>query len=73
MTRPDLETKLIDAWDDAIADLTPAERERLSQMTAQDVIRAIAELIADPGFWQRMGIAFLQGMARGFEKHLNAR
>ncbi len=73
MTRPDLETKLIDAWDGAIADLTPAERERLSQMTARDVIRAIAELIVDPGFWQRTGAAFLQGMARGFEKHLNAR
>lgn len=65
-----LETDLITAWNDAVADLTPTERERLSQMTAQDVIRAIAELIVDPGFWQRTGIAFLQGMARGFEKNL---
>jgi hypothetical protein len=65
-----LETDLITAWNDAVADLTPAERERLSQMTGQDVIRAIAELIVDPGFWQRTGIAFLQGMARGFEKNL---
>jgi hypothetical protein len=70
MTRTNLETDLINAWDDAIADLTPAERERLSQMTDKDVIRAIAKLLVDPGFWHRTGIAFLQGMARGFEKRL---
>ena len=50
-------------------DLTPEEREILKQATPQDIIRAIAELIADPSFWGGIGKSFLNGMARGFDKH----
>jgi len=70
MTRPNLETELLNAWQDATADLTPEERKVLAQGTAEDWIRAIAELVRDPGFWQGIAAAFLQGMARGFEERL---
>jgi len=49
--------------------LTPEERELLKQATPQDVIRAIGELIVDPSFWGGIGTSFLNGMARGFDKH----
>jgi hypothetical protein len=51
-----------------MTNLTPAEREALAAATPQDVTRAVAELITDPGFWGGLIVAFLQGMARGFEK-----
>jgi hypothetical protein len=50
-------------------DLTPEERELLKQATPQDVLRAIGELIVDPSFWGGIGTAFLDGMAKGFDKH----
>ena len=34
---------------------------------------AIAACVKDPTFWQGIAAAFLQGMARGFEQHLNDR
>lgn len=67
MTRPNLETELLNEWNQIMADLTPAEREQLAATTPKDWITAIAELITDPGFWGKMGVAFLQGMVRGFE------
>lgn len=67
MTRLNLETELLTAWDDTMADLTPAERKALAAATPKDWIAAIAELITDPGFWGEMGTAFLNGMVRGLE------
>ena len=63
-----LETDLLNAWQDATADLTPEERKVLEQGTAEDWIRAIAELVRDPGFWQGIGTAFLDGMMRGLTR-----
>ena len=68
MTRFNLETELANAWDAEVAKLTPEERAMLAKVTPQDVTRAVAELITDPTFWQRIGQAFLDGMARGFDK-----
>lgn len=69
MTRFNLETELANAWDAEVAKLTPEERAKLAKVTPQDVTRAVAELITDPTFWQGIGRAFLDGMARGFDKH----
>lgn len=69
MTRFNLETELANVWDAEVAKLTPEERAQLAKVTPQDVTRAVAELITDPTFWQRIGQAFLDGMARGFDKH----
>jgi hypothetical protein len=63
-----LETDLLNAWQDATADLTPEEKEVLAQGTAEDWTRAIAELIRDPGFWQGIGAAFVDGMMRGLTR-----
>jgi len=63
MTRPDPMTAL----QDALNDLTPEEREMLAASTPADWFAAIAELIRDPGFWQGIGTAFLQGIADGLE------
>ena len=68
MTRLNLETELANAWDAEVAKLTPEERAMLAKMTPQDVTRAVAELITDPKFWQRIGQALLDGMAREFDK-----
>lgn len=68
MTRLNLESELANAWDAEVAKLTPEERANLAKVTPQDVTRAIAELITDPAFWGQMGTAFLNGMARGFDK-----
>lgn len=67
MTRANLETELLNDWNQIMDDLTPAEREQLAAATPKDWIAAIAELIADPTFWQGMAAAFLQGMVRGLE------
>jgi hypothetical protein len=67
MTRLNLETELLTAWDETMADLTPAERKALAAATPKDWIAAIAELIADPTFWQGIGTAFLNGVQRGLE------
>lgn len=67
MTRQNLETELLTAWDAEVAKLTPEERAKLAKATPQDFARAIAELITDLGFWQRLAIALLNGMVRGLE------
>jgi hypothetical protein len=54
-------------------DLTPAEREAIATATAQDWMDGLTACVKDPGFWEGSAAAFLQGMARGFEQHLNDR
>jgi hypothetical protein len=54
-------------------DLTPAEREAIANATAQDWMDGLTACVKDPEFWQGIAVAFLQGMARGFEQHLNDR
>ena len=68
MTRPNLETELLNVWNDEVANLTPEERDLLAAATPKDWIAAIAELVTDPGFWGKMGTAFLNGMVRGLEQ-----
>ena len=63
-----LETDLLNAWQDATADLTPEERKVLEQGTAEDWTRAIAELVRDPAFWGGMATSFLNGMMRGLTR-----
>jgi hypothetical protein len=67
MTRPNLETELLNEWNQIVDDLTPAERQMLAQSTPADWFGAIAELVKDPKFWAGIAAAFLNGMARGFE------
>jgi len=62
---PNLETDLINAWNDTMAELTPEERKILAQGTAQDWAKAIAECAADPTFWAQIGTAFVDGFVRG--------
>lgn len=62
-----LETELLNAWDETVADLTPEERQALAKATPQDWIEAISETVTDPAFWSEMGTAFLNGMLRGLE------
>jgi hypothetical protein len=52
-------------------ELTAEERQQLRDLTARDWADAIKETVTDPGFWQHMGEAFLQGFERGLEKNLN--
>ena len=54
-------------------DLTPVEREAIANATAQDWMDALTACVKDPTFWQGIGAAFLEGMARGFDQHLNDR
>lgn len=70
MTRPNLETELLNTWNAEVAKLTPAEREQLAATTPADWFAAIAELIRDPGFWQRMGAAALEGVIEGIAQAL---
>ena len=51
-------------------ELTPAEREAIGKATAQDWMDAIGSCVKDPTFWQGIAAAFLNGMARGFDKNL---
>jgi hypothetical protein len=67
MTRPNLETQLLNDWNEIVADLTPEEREMLKASTPADWFGAIANLIRDPQFWQGLGVAFLEGIAQGLE------
>ena len=54
-------------------DLTPVEREAIANATAQDWMDSLTACVKDPTFWQSIGAAFLEGMARGFDQHLNDR
>jgi hypothetical protein len=67
MTHQNLETELLQDWNQIISDLTPEERRMLAESTPADWFAAIAELIRDPGFWQGLGVAFLEGIAKGLE------
>jgi hypothetical protein len=70
MTRPNLETELLNEWNQIVDGLTPAERQMLAQAKPADWFGAIAELARDPKFWAGIVGAFLNGMARGFDKHV---
>jgi hypothetical protein len=52
-------------------DLTPAEREAISNATAQDWMDALSACVKDPTFWQGIGAAFLQGVMRGVNDYLD--
>jgi hypothetical protein len=67
MTRPNLETQLLNDWNQMMADLTPAEREQLAAATPADWFAAIAELVRDPKFWEGIGTAFLEGILKGLQ------
>jgi hypothetical protein len=67
MTRPNLETELLNKWNQIVGDLTPAERQMLAKSTPADWFGAIAELVQDPKFWASIGTAFLEGIAKGFD------
>jgi hypothetical protein len=54
-------------------ELTPLEREAIATATAQDWIDALGACVKDPTFWQGIGTAFLEGLARGFRNYLNDR
>jgi len=69
MTRPNLETELLNEWNQIVDGLTPAERQMLAKSTPADWFGAIAELVRDPKFWAGIGTSFLNGMARGFDEH----
>jgi len=71
MTRPNLETELLNEWNQIVNDLTPAERQQLAQATPADWFGAIAELVQDPKFWAGIGTAFLDGIAKGVDDYLN--
>ena len=60
-----LETDLLNAWNDTMAELTPEQRKILAQGTAKDWAEAIAECAADPTFWAQIGTAFVDGMIKG--------
>ena len=64
-----MKNEIINAWDEAVAELTPAERDKLKELTTEQVVRAIAEMAVDPDFWARIGVAFIEGLARGFQNH----
>ena len=49
-------------------DLTPEERHLLAKATPADWAQAGAELVVDPSFWGEIAAAFVEGMARGFDK-----
>jgi hypothetical protein len=67
MTRPNLETELLNKWNQIVGDLTPAERQMLAKSTPADWFGAIAELVQDPKFWAGIGTAFLEGIAKGLD------
>jgi hypothetical protein len=73
MTRPNLETELLNEWNQIIDDLTPAERQMLAKSTPADWFGAIAELVQDPKFWGGIGTAFLEGIAKGVNDYANDR
>jgi hypothetical protein len=54
-------------------DLTPEQRQQIADTTAQEWMDALGASVKDPTFWQGIGAAFLEGMARGFDQHLNDR
>ena len=66
MTR-NLQTELANDWQQIIDDLTPEERQMLAAATPKDWADAIAELVTERSFWEGLGTAFLNGMARGLE------
>jgi hypothetical protein len=54
-------------------DLTPEQRQQIADTTAQEWMDALGASVKDPTFWKGIGAAFLEGMARGFDQHLNDR
>jgi len=60
-----LETELLTAWDETIADLTPDQRKILATATAQDWTKAISDCVTDSSFWAEIGAAFVEGMIKG--------
>ena len=60
-----LETDLLNAWDETMAELTPEQREILAKGTAKDWAEAIADCATDPTFWGQIGAAFVEGMIKG--------
>ena len=60
------ENDLQNAWADATAHLTPEEREAVSKATPEQWIKALVACVNDPEFWQRIGAAFIEGVAQGF-------
>jgi hypothetical protein len=54
-------------------DLTPEQRQQIADTTTQEWMDALGASVKDPTFWQGIGAAFLEGMARGFDQHLNDR
>lgn len=62
---PNLETELLNAWNDTMAELTPEERKALAAATPKDWAEAIAECATDPAFWGKIGTAFVDGFIRG--------
>lgn len=73
MTRTNLETEWVNAWNAEVAKLTPEEQQKLAAATPKDWIQAIAETAADPTFWQTIAVAFLEGIADGIGDCLNDR
>lgn len=73
MTRTNLETELLNAWNAEVAKLTDAERKQLAAATPKDWTAAIAQCITDPTFWQTIAVAFLEGIADGIGDYLNDR
>jgi hypothetical protein len=71
MTRPNLETELLNTWNAEVAKLTDAERKQLAAATPADWFAAIASCLRDPQFWQGIGVALLEGVAQGVEDYLN--
>ena len=60
------ENDLLKVWADATAHLTPEEREAVSKATPEQWMAALAACVNDPEFWQKMGAAFIEGVAKGF-------
>lgn len=67
MTKTNLETKLLNDWNQIVNDLTPDERQLLASATSADWFGAIAELISDPKFWQGILNSSLEGVVKGVE------
>jgi len=73
MARPNLETELLNEWNQIVDGLTPAERQMLAKSTPADWFGAIAELVRDPGFWRDLGTSFLNGVSDGLEEFSKSR
>lgn len=63
MTRPNLETELLNTWNAEVAKLTPEEQAKLAATTPEEWARAIVQCITDPEFWIACATEFLKGLA----------